>query len=318
MIAQDLIKGALRKINSYQSGEPLAQEDAQDCLDVLNALLDSLSTQHQYIFGTQEWVLNWTGGKSQYSIGNPTCTDLGESPFLGTVTGSSAVITGMTTIPADLKAGATLTDLGSVIPTGTTVLSFNAGAQTVTMSQNATSSFSGLDQVTYTIPGDFGIPRPLKISSGYTRIGGLDFTLDVTESQERYNEILLKSQPGPWPTVGWYSNTHPYGTLRVYQVPSGAELHLFTDTILSNLTLFQTVIMPQGYRRALEWLLSRELWGEYWGLAPFPPDRAKLVEESTAFIKQVNAKPAVVSTYDAILLGGNRADGGYIFHGGYR
>ena len=77
--ASDIIKAALRRINSYQSGEALAQVDAQDCLDALNDLLDSWSTDKMFIFGSNEWVLNWTSQKRVYTVGNPTNAQLSGS-----------------------------------------------------------------------------------------------------------------------------------------------------------------------------------------------------------------------------------------------
>lgn len=318
MQAIDIIKSALRKIGSYQSGEPLEQEDAHDCLTALNSLLDSLSTQHEYNFGSQEWILQWVPNKNVYTIGNPLCTELGEPPFIATVTAASPILTGVTNIPADLKVGATLTDRGAVLLSGTTVTAFDAGAQTVTMSAAPLSSFA-MDDILYTIPGDFAIPRPIKLSSAYTRFSALDFTLYVQESQEGYNEILYKAQPGPWPIVAWYNNLYPYGVLNVYQTPGqAAELHLFTDNVLRNLHLHQNVTLPPGYGRALEWLLARELWPEYWANTPVSPNIAQLAGEATMFLKQVNARPLRQSNYDTVVISGCRPDAGFVFSGGYR
>lgn len=321
----NLIQGALRRINSYQSGEPLAQTDAADCLDTFNDLLDSLSTDKQYIFGVNENILSWTAQKRQYSIGNPTCTLVGSQPFIGTLTSGSPTISSVTNIPANLVAGATaaflvgsgsiLTDVQNLIPANTTVTAI--GASSVTMSANATANSNGSDTFTYTVPGDFPIPRPLRITRGYTRFNSLDFTLDVYETEQQYNEILYKQQPGPWPTVAWYNNQFPYGLLNVYQAPgNNAELHLFTDTILGNVTLNQIIVMPQGYSRMLKWLLAKELCAEY----GFPLSEAIKVnaQEATSFIKALNAKPAAVARYDRELVRGNRPDGGWILHGGYR
>jgi len=93
-------------------------------------------------------------------------------------------------------------------------------------------------------------------------------------------------------------------------------LHLFTDTILSNLTLTQVLVMPQGYSRMLKWLLAKELCAEY----GFPLNEAIKVNaaEALSFVKALNAKPAAVSRYDRELVRGNRPDGGFILHGGYR
>lgn len=312
--AEDIIKGALRRINSYQSGEQIASPDQNDCLETLNDLLDSWSTDQDQVFGSNEFVLQWVVNKMQYKVGNPTCTSLGFNPFSGTVTGGSAVITGVT-VPSNLVVGATLTDFASVIPSGTTVSAL--GTNTVTMSANATSTpSSNPEQITYTIPGDFAIQRPLRITGGYTRINELDFWFDVYASQDDYNAILFKFQPGPWPTIAWYNPAMPYGLLNVYQTPGqNAEVHLFTDNILSNLTLTQVLNMPQGYTRALKWCLAKEICAEY----GFPLTESIKVNaaESLAMIKALNAKPAKVSKYDRELVRGNRPDGGWIVHGGF-
>lgn len=315
--ALDIIQTALRRINSYQHGDTVAQPDVDDCLETLNDLLDSWSTDKLQIYGTNQFTLQWINGQNQYKVGNPTCTSIGEPPFTGTVTGGSPTITSVTNIPTDLKVGATLTDTGNVIPPNTLVT--NIGATTVTMSANATTTPSvNPDTITYTIPGDFAIPRPLRITGGYTRINQLDFWLDVYASQDEYNAILYKPQPGPWPTIAWYNPQMPYGILNVYQTPGqAAQLFLFTDTILANLTATQVFVLPQGYARAIKWALAAELWAEYWSPAPMPNAIKVKAAESLAMIKALNAQPPKRGKYDRMLVRGNRADGGWITHGGF-
>jgi hypothetical protein len=323
--ALNLIQGALRRINSYQSGEQIATPDQADCLDTLNDLLDSLSTDKQYIFGSNENILTWTAQKRLYTIGNPICTLFGSQAFTGTLTSGSPTITAVTNVPVNLVAGATaaytvgsgsiLTDVQGLIPANTTVTAI--GVNTVTMSANATANSNGADSFTYTVPGDFPIPRPLRITHGFTRFNALDFTLDVAETESQYTELLYKAQPGPWPTVAWYNNQFPYGLLNVYQTPgNNAELHLFTDTILGNVTLNQVIVMPHGYSRMFKWLLAKELCAEY----GFPLSEAIKVnaQQAESFIKALNAKPAAVARYDRELVRGNRPDGGWIMHGGYK
>ena len=128
----DIIKGALRRINSYQSGETIDTPDEQDCLETFNDLLDSLSLDKQLAFGTNENILSWTAQKNQYTVGNPVCTLLGSAPFTGTVTSGSPTITGVTNMPTNIVAGANavytvgsgsiLTDTAGLIPENTTVL----------------------------------------------------------------------------------------------------------------------------------------------------------------------------------------------------
>lgn len=326
--ALNVIQAALRRINSYQSGDTFSAIDQNDALDTFNDLLDSLSTSEQYVFGVNENILAWTAQKNSYTVGNPTCALLGSQPFTGTLTSGSPTITGVT-VPSNLVAGANaaytvgsgsiLTDTQALIPANTTVTAFNAVAQTVTMSANAIGNSTGLDSITYTVPGDFPIIRPLRITTGFTRFNNLDFTLDVAETQAQFNEILYKAQPGPWPTVAWYNYAFPYGILNVYQTPNNASaVHLFTQTILANLTINQVLIMPHGYARALKWLLAKELWTEFMGDRPMPQTIREIATEATNFIKALNAKPQGVLRYDSELVRGNRPDGGWIMHGGYR
>lgn len=315
MTGESLIKSALRGIQSYQSGEMLAQADQSDCLEALNLMLDSWSTDHLYVFGTNENIFSWVSGQAQYRIGNPTNAELGEANFTGTLASGSPTISGITNMPTDLIAGATLTDVANVIPAGTTVLS--VGATTVTMSANATATPStGTDSIGYTVPGDFVMDRPMRITGGYTRFNQLDYTLDVYATQDEYNSVLYKAQPGPWPVIAWYNNTYPYGLLNVFQTPgNGSEVHLFSDTLLTNVTLTSTFQLPLGYARALKWCLALELWPEYKDSNP-PPMLMKLAGESLDMIKALNEKPAMVSSYDSALTG-PRADYGWILHGGY-
>jgi hypothetical protein len=325
--ALGIIKGALRKINSYQSGEQLADYDETDCLETLNDLLDSLSTDKEFIFGSQENILSWTAQQRLYKVGNPTNELLGLPPFTGTLTSGSPTITGITNFPPQLVAGqnpayqvasgSILSDTQGLIPANATVLSFTSN--TITMSANSIGNSTGLDSISYTIPGDLPIPRPLRITHGYTRFNALDFTLDVYATETQYNQFLYKAQPGPWPTVAWYNNQFPYGLLNVYQTPGNSvECHLFTDTILENLTLNQIIVMPQGYNRALKWLLAREIWVEYVSPVTIPAMLMKMAKEASDYIKALNARPANVAQYDRELVRGNRPDGGWITHGGYR
>lgn len=311
-----IIQSALRGIQSYQSGETIAKFDQADCLEALNLWLDSLSLDKISIFGSNENIFTWISGQAQYKIGNPTNTQLGEANFTGTLTSGSPTISAVTNIPSDLKAGSTLTDVANVIPSGTTVLTI--GATTITMSANATATPStGTDSIGYTVPGDFVMNRPNRITGGFTRYGQLDYGFDVYGTQDEYNSILYKAQPGPWPIIAWYNPQYPYGLLNVYQTPSGAStVHLFSDTILANIGLTDTFQLPSGYALALKWGLAVQLWPEY-GSGDIPMSIQKLADQSMAVVKALNEQPAAVSTYDGILTSSPRGDYGWINSGGY-
>jgi len=108
----------------------------------------------------------------------------------------------------------------------------------------------------------------------------------------------------------------PYGLINFYQTPgNSAELHLFTDTILQNLTATQTFILPSGYSRLLKWLLAKEICAEY----GYPISEAIRTHaaESMALIKALNAVPAEKAQYDRALRNHSRGNAGWILSGGY-
>jgi hypothetical protein len=310
--ANDIILGALRFINQYAPGESLDSADAQDALDTLNDLLDSWSTDQASVYASAENTFTYTAGQYQYTIGN---YDAGQ--FAGTVTSGSPTITSAT-VPSDMVEGGDLSGAG--IPDGTTIVSFDAGANTVTMSQNATAS-PGAQQISYTIPGDFKMPRPLRITNAFTRIytqgSGLDYPIEIVD-QRRYVDIGFKAIQAPWPIVLWYNPTYPLGTLHFYQNPSdAAELHLYSDTQLSDLTsLTQEFELPQGYARALKRALARELAPEYGSI--WTPQQEKLYKEAYDYVKSLNAIPTPVANYDPELIQNPRTDAGWILYGGFR
>jgi len=310
--ANDLITGALRFINQYAPGESLASDDAEDALETLNELLQSLSTDQASVYASNDNVLQFTPNQYRYTIGN---YDAGT--FAGIVTSGSATITGAT-VPSDMVVNGDLS--GSGIPDGTTVLAFNAGAGTVTMSQNGTAS-PGTQQIGYTIPGDFKIPRPLRVTESFTRINtsgsALDYPIQIV-SQERYIEIGFKAISAPWPILAWYNPTYPLGTIYFYQNPSGGgELHLFTDLILDNLPDLTTeVILPQGYSRMIKRLLARELAPEYG--AVWTQQQERLTTEAYKAVKSLNQVPVPVAKYDSELMMGPKTDAGWILYGGFR
>lgn len=310
--ANDLITGALRFINQYAPGESLSASDASDALQTLNELLESLSTDEASVYASDENTFTYTAGQYRYTIGN---YDAGQ--FAGTVTSASTTITGAT-VPADMIEGGDLSGAG--IPDDTTIVSFNAGANTVEMSQPGTSS-PGPQQISYTIPGDFKMQRPLRITNAFTRIytqgSGLDYPIEIVD-QKRYVDIGFKAIQAPWPIVLWYNPTYPLGTIFVYQNPSGsAELHLYTDLILTNFAnLTDSVVMPQGYTRFLKRALGRELAPEYG--AVWTQQHERLYKESYDYVKSLNAVPTPVANYDPELMQHPRTDAGWILYGGFR
>lgn len=264
------------------------------------------------MYASDEDVFNFVANQYIYTIGNYAA-----GTFAGIVTNTSATITGAT-VPANMIARGDITGAG--IPAGTTIVSTNPGAGTILMSQAATASPS-IQQISYTIPGDFKTDRPLRVTDSFTRIttqgSGLDYPIEII-SQDRYIEIGFKAIPAPWPIACWYNPTMPLGTLYFYQAPSGGgELHLFSDRILTDFSSLTTdVQLPQGYSRALKRNLARDLAPEY-GVV-WTSQHEKLAREAYDLIKSLNQIPLPVAKYDAAIARGNSTDAGWILYGGFR
>lgn len=320
--ALDIIQGALLNINSYSPGEPVNPADAQVGLNALNDLIESLANDECFMYTESEFVFPWINGQFQYSIGNPV-----GGTFLGTVTGGSAIITGVAPMPSQLIVGGTVTDYGGVIPSGpsltpvpTTVVAI--GINTVTLSAPASSTPAiNPDAITFTVPGNIPIARPLRFRDGFTRANtsgqsNLDYTFQMV-SFDRYKEELLKNVQGPWPYIAAYQPTFPYGTLYVYPAPaSNYNAHIFTDLIIASWPATSTAFtLPQGYSRALKKLLALELAPTYGKTVS-----AQLIgqaKEAKELIKGTNDTPVVTLRFDSSLVRSQTQDAGWIMHGGF-
>ena len=310
--ALQIIQGALLNINAYAPGDVIRAADSANSLEVLNDLLDSWDNDRAQVYCTNENIFSFVAGQYQYTVGN---YDAGQ--FAGTVTNGSPTITGVS-VPSDMIARGDLTGTG--IPAGTTIISTNPGAGTILMSANASLS-PGIQQIRYTIPGNFKMARPLRVLDSYTRINGSQSALDypiVVTSRERYNDIGFKAIDAPWPVVMWYNPTMPLGQLSFYQAPSGGgELHLFTDVLLTNFQLLTTdVRMPQGYSRMLKWVLAKELapqFGKSWSA-----ENEMNMKDALMKVRQLNKQPVPVASFDPELYGHGHTDAGWITHGGFR
>jgi hypothetical protein len=319
--ALDIISGALLNINATAVGQPIGADNANAALNVMNDLLDSLSNDEAFVYTQQETIFNWIPGQFQYTVGNPV-----GGTFVGTVTGGSPTITGITSIPAQMIVGGTLTDLQGVIPVGTnlfpvatTILAI--GTTTVTMSANAIATPAiNPDTITYTVPGNIPMNRPLRFRQGFTRSNStnanLDYTFNFTDL-DNYKRELLKNVQGPWPYIAAYQQTFPYGQLYVYPAPgSNYTAHIFSDLILSSFAnTTANYALPQGYSRALKKLLALELAPNY-GKTP-SPQLILQAKEAKDLIKGTNATPVAVLMFDSALNRSQVNDASWAQSGGF-
>ena len=195
----------------------------------------------------------------------------------------------------------------------------------ILMSQNATATpATNPDVITYTVPGNIPISRPLRFRSGFTRAsaGGsgnaaLDYTF-VFVDFDAYKRELLKNVQGPWPYIASYQPTWPYGTLYVYPNPSSGYVgHIFSDYKLSEFTNTSSAYaMPEGYTRALKKLLALELAPIYGKIVT--AEMRQQAKEAKTLIQGTNNTPVKVLQYDTSIYRDPPTDAGWILHGGFR
>ena len=146
--------------------------------------------------------------------------------------------------------------------------------------------------------------------------GSVDFPCAIT-TLNKYANLGLKSQPGPWPKMAYYDTGYPMATLYFWPVPqSNIEFHMWTDQVFSSMTDLTTSFnMPRGYYLAFQYALAELLCPEY-GI-PVPPDVRRFAKEYKAIIKALNANPQDETSVDDAIVSGSGNDAGFILHGGF-
>jgi len=166
-------------------------------------------------------------------------------------------------------------------------------------------------------------PRPLRINSAFVRIvnsitGTLDYPCEVL-AYEKYQLLGLKALNGPWPRAVYYQPTEPLGVLNYWPNPGQGEMHLFADTVLNNFaSLYDNVMLPQGYQGAIHWCLSELLMPEYGKKDPTMAMMiTKQADKARKMIKRTNAQPQMESRFDDAMQNRSHTDAGWVLSGGF-
>lgn len=164
---------------------------------------------------------------------------------------------------------------------------------------------SGQSSRTIGTGGDFAVTRPSRIEDGFTRISNVDYPYRAIDKQE-YDRIADKTTQSSYPEVIFYDNVASLGVLYAYPVPNATvSIHINTWKQLQSFSaLTDTVTLPPGYQRAIEYNLAIELQGEYPDLE-IPASVINIAQKSLAAIKTMNT-PTMVSNLG--LGGGGRYD----------
>ena len=316
----DIISGALKDIGAVAAGEVPTADATQDAFYMLNDMVDQWSNESMMVSYKTEIIFPITPGQIQYPIG-PGGT-IGAN-FTGSISGNVLTVTGIT--QGALALGQTLSGTG--IANGTTITAFGTGAGG-NVNDNGTYTVSISQTVASTAINAY-YQRPLAIQSSFVRIntnsngtpivnGGLDYPVAVL-NLENYEMIGLKTLSGPWPKAMYYQPSDPLGNIFVWPNPSQGEMHIFADTLFTRYgTVYDNIVLPQGYVLALRWCLAERLAPMYGKNDPTAMAMiSKFAAQAKATLKRTNMRPIQASTFSDALLVGRQKDAGWILTGGF-
>lgn len=171
------------------------------------------------------------------------------------------------------------------------------GTQTLTMYVVESTQFDlDASQASYTVGsgGDVNIARPTfleraSVISLADPTQPLELPIEVIRTDQRWQEVHLKSLEGGWPLGVYYQKTFPLATLYVWPIPdiSTLDLKLYYRTRVTGFANASTnYTFPDGYEDALAYNLALRLAPE-WGVVPTEEVKT-LARQTLANIKRVN------------------------------
>jgi len=320
----DIISRALKDIGALEAGETPTSEAATDAFDMLNDLIDQWSNEDMMVFNVTEIIFPVIAGQTQYTIGPvaSTANFIGAS-FTGSITADVLTVTAIAS--GAVAQGQTLSGTG--ITSGTKIVDFLTGAGG-NVNEQGTYKLN-ISQTTASTTITAYYEKPLNINSAFVRIntnsnnqpvinGGLDYPISVLALQD-YEMIGLKTMSGPWPKALYFNPSADTGNLFVWPNPSQGEMHLFANTLFSRYnTLYDEIVLPQGYSMCLRWCLAERLMPMYGKASQVQIAMINgLAAQSKATIKRTNMSPLQVARYPDSLMNSRSKDAGFILTGGF-
>ena len=322
----DIISRALKDIGALEAGEVPTAAAAQDAFDMLNDLVDQWSNEDMMVYNTTEIIFPLIAGQVQYTIGpTPSTANFIGAVFTASITGDILTVSGLTS--GAVAQGQTLKGTG-ILP-GTKIVEFLTGAGGQ-VNEIGTYKLN----ITYTTPVTSEnvtayYQKPLFIDQAYVRVntqsngepvqnGGLDYQVTIL-ALENYNQIGLKTLNGPWPKALYYNPNAVSGNVFVWPNPAQGEMHMFSSTIFSNYeTLYDDIVLPQGYSMALRWNLAERLMPMYGKASQVQIAMIQqYAAQSKSTIKRNNMMPIAAAGYPDSMLVGRAKDAGWILSGGF-
>lgn len=320
----DIISRALKDIGALEAGETPTPEAAQDAFEMLNDLVDQWSNENMMVFNVTEIIFPVVSGQVQYSLGPyPETTNFIGASFQGSIAGDILTVTSVNS--GAVAQGQILS--GNGIVTGTRITREITGAGGNVIEEGTYKVNIPQTVAATTITANY--QKPLSIDSAFVRInttsngqpinsGGLDYPISVLALQD-YQMIGLKTLNGPWPKAIYYNPNEESGNLFVWPSPSQGEMHLFANTLFTRYgTLYEDIVLPQGYSMGLRWCLAERLMPMY---GKNSPQQLAMINayaaQAKATLKRTNMSPLQSARYPDALLVNKAKDAGWILTGGF-
>jgi len=322
----DIISRSLKDIGALEAGEQPTADAAKDAFELMNDLIDQWSNEDMMVFNITEIIFPVIAGQVQYTIGpDPSTANFIGASFTGSITGNVLTVSGINS--GAVAQGQTLSGTG--ITNGTRIVRNLTGA-----GGNVNEQGTYLLNITYTAPVASTTitayyQKPLGIDSAYVRVntssngqpianGGLDYQMAVL-ALDNYNSIGLKTLNGPWPKAVYYNPNEQSGNIFLWPNPSQGEVHLFAQTLFSNYgTMYDDIVLPQGYSMALRWCLAERLMPMYGKASPTQISMINAyAAQAKATLKRTNMKPMQSAQFADAMLSSRQKDAGWILNGGF-
>jgi hypothetical protein len=320
----DIISRALKDIGALEAGETPTPDAAQDAFDMMNDLVDQWSNENMMVFNVTEIIFPVISGQVQYSLGpSPQTQNFIGASFEGSISGDILTVTSVNS--GAVAQGQTLSGGGIAEGTRITLELTGAGGNVIEAGTYRVNIRQNVSATTITA----NYQKPLSIDSAFVRInttsngqpinsGGLDYPISVLALQD-YQMIGLKTLNGPWPKAIYYNPNEESGNLFVWPSPSQGEMHLFANTLFTRYgSLYEDVVLPQGYSMALRWCLAERLMPMYGKVSTTQIQMINAyAAQAKATLKRTNMSPLQVARYPDALLVNKAKDAGWILTGGF-
>ena len=117
----------------------------------------------------------------------------------------------------------------------------------------------------------------------------------------------------------YYQPSEQLGNIYVWPNPSQGEMHIFTDNLFQGYTtIYDPIVLPQGYTMALRWCLAERLMPMYGKASPTQIAMITgFAAQGKATVKRINMKPVQSARFADAMLASRQKDAGWILSGGF-